>query len=190
MTYEFLTDPRRACRDTDPETFYPPPHEPERRRVVETARAICQGCPFTAECLQYAADLDDRFGVFGGLTANERARGQGKKLRAPAPSKAAVAVRRAKVMRLTDAGTGCAEIAEVLGISRDIVVADRRRAGQALKSDRWVEVWRRIDELDAAGYGATRIARELSIDRSVVYGRRARRAANEPNSAQTERQAA
>jgi WhiB family redox-sensing transcriptional regulator len=177
MTYEFLTDPDRACNDVDPEVFFPPPYGEERMQMLTIARAICGRCPFTAECLRYALDIDDRFGVYAGTTAAERAHGQGKRLRRPAPSKKAVALRRAKVMAMTDAGAGTAEIAEALGVTQHVVVADRRRANQPLKDDGQAELYERIDELDAARVGASRIALELSINRSTVYRRRMMRAA-------------
>lgn len=176
MTYAFLTDRRRACRDVDPDTFYPPPHNPARAIAVEAARAVCDTCPFTAECLQYALDIDDRFGVFAGLTAVERARGRGVKLRTPAPNKASVAARRTKVVAMTADGVSAADIAVALGTTRDVVIADRRRVRQGKQVNRWLDLHRRIDELEEAGVGPMRIARTLSIDRSTVYRRRAVRA--------------
>ena len=36
------------------------------------AKAICAGCDRTAECLDEALTRNDKFGVWGGLTAEER----------------------------------------------------------------------------------------------------------------------
>lgn len=65
-----------ACRETDPELFFPEdlPHPRRARRTAE-AKAVCAGCPVAGECLDTALrapELYDRHGVFGGLTARER----------------------------------------------------------------------------------------------------------------------
>lgn len=36
------------------------------------AKAICNRCPVTQPCLDWALDNDEYFGVWGGLTAHER----------------------------------------------------------------------------------------------------------------------
>lgn len=55
------------CAQTDPELFYPNKGEPTRE-----AKAICGKCLVAAECLDYAVDNDERFGVWGGLSERER----------------------------------------------------------------------------------------------------------------------
>ena len=50
------------CARTDPETFFS-----QRTRSVLAAKEICGQCEVKAECLQYALDYDERFGVWGGL---------------------------------------------------------------------------------------------------------------------------
>lgn len=37
------------------------------------ARSVCKVCPVKAECLQWALDTDQRYGVLGGTTERERA---------------------------------------------------------------------------------------------------------------------
>lgn len=66
-----------VCASADPEAWYPP-----RGTSTREAKWICKGrqgrppCPVKDECLSYALEHDDRFGVWGGLSGRER-----KKLR-------------------------------------------------------------------------------------------------------------
>lgn len=52
---------------------------PEVQRSIERAKAICAQCPVKVECLEYAMECEgsltvkSRTGIYGGLTANERA---------------------------------------------------------------------------------------------------------------------
>lgn len=62
---------RAECRNADPDQFYPGKGE---HTVVKAARRICARCPVTAECLAYALDNDERFGVWGGKSERERRR--------------------------------------------------------------------------------------------------------------------
>ncbi len=63
-----------ACRDTDPETFFPVAEAgPAYERQVAEAKAVCAGCPVRAECLNEAlARIPE--GIAGGLTPAERRR--------------------------------------------------------------------------------------------------------------------
>ena len=64
-------NPRRHCKGYPVETFFP-----KDVPQAKAAKAICDGCPVKAECLQSA--LTDSsgeystFGVWGGTTAEER----------------------------------------------------------------------------------------------------------------------
>jgi WhiB family redox-sensing transcriptional regulator len=60
-----------ACR-MDPvaaDAFFP-----EKGGGTKAAKAICAGCEVQAECLDYALDNDERFGIWGGLSERERRR--------------------------------------------------------------------------------------------------------------------
>lgn len=60
-----------ACLD-DPEPgdwFASPVGDSER---VARAVAVCHDCPVAMACLEFALDVDERWGVWGGFTALER----------------------------------------------------------------------------------------------------------------------
>jgi WhiB family redox-sensing transcriptional regulator len=54
------------CRQSDPEAFFP-----EKGGSITTAKRVCGRCDVKADCLRYALDHDERFGVWGGLTEPE-----------------------------------------------------------------------------------------------------------------------
>lgn len=45
---------------------------PEKGEQSSTAKRICMRCDVREECLKYAMANDERFGVWGGLSARER----------------------------------------------------------------------------------------------------------------------
>ena len=61
-----------ACRDSDPELFFPVSEFGPGARQADEAKAICTGCPVRAECLRFALDNALDHGVFGGTTESER----------------------------------------------------------------------------------------------------------------------
>jgi hypothetical protein len=50
-----------ACAGADLDLFFPEPGEPD-----EEAKAICQGCPERAACLEAAVARDEEHGIWGG----------------------------------------------------------------------------------------------------------------------------
>ena len=58
--------------------------DPEYRRKVNVAKAVCNGCPVKQECLDTAMESTwfRDFGIRGGLTASEREQLRRKKKRA------------------------------------------------------------------------------------------------------------
>lgn len=58
-----------VCPQTDPESFFP-----EKGGSTREAKAICRTCPVRMECLDYAVDHDERFGIWGGMSERERRR--------------------------------------------------------------------------------------------------------------------
>jgi WhiB family transcriptional regulator, redox-sensing transcriptional regulator len=57
------------CAETDPEAFFP-----EKGGSTREAKRVCTGCAVRAECLEFALDNDERFGIWGGLSERERRR--------------------------------------------------------------------------------------------------------------------
>lgn len=60
---------RALCPQTDPDAFFP-----EKGGSTKEAKKICLGCPVKQQCLQWALDNDERFGIWGGLSERERRR--------------------------------------------------------------------------------------------------------------------
>jgi WhiB family transcriptional regulator, redox-sensing transcriptional regulator len=63
---------RAACRDEDPELFFPVSEVGPAARQADLAKAICARCPVRELCLGYAMDNGLDHGVFGGTTETER----------------------------------------------------------------------------------------------------------------------
>jgi WhiB family redox-sensing transcriptional regulator len=57
------------CAETDPEAFFP-----EKGGSTREAKRVCLGCSVRTECLEFALDNDERFGIWGGLSERERRR--------------------------------------------------------------------------------------------------------------------
>jgi WhiB family transcriptional regulator, redox-sensing transcriptional regulator len=55
------------CAQTDPEAFFP-----EKGGSTRDAKKICGSCEVRGECLEYALQNDERFGIWGGLSERER----------------------------------------------------------------------------------------------------------------------
>jgi hypothetical protein len=62
-----------ACRGDDPSLFFPNGDSGPWLLAIEQAKAICRSCPVLEACAQWAADERVEYGIFGGLTEQERA---------------------------------------------------------------------------------------------------------------------
>lgn len=124
---------RAACRNVDPELFFPTATAglaltAEERRAL----AVCAGCPVLAACRTWAL-ADQPHGVAGGLTEDER-----RRARQTTPSQGRCAGRRPDVVPVPSPRTdrapviaaGCAaltagadrgEVARTLGVTRRTV---------------------------------------------------------------------
>jgi WhiB family redox-sensing transcriptional regulator len=69
-----LSGSRAACSDHNPDLFFPSEDAPaELVRVQEaTAKAICRSCPVAGLCLSTALTRHMSYGVWGGLSAEDR----------------------------------------------------------------------------------------------------------------------
>ncbi|MGI5350178.1 WhiB family transcriptional regulator [Streptomyces sp. CA-250714] len=56
-----------ACKDMPTDLFFS-----EGNEEIRAAKEICRFCPVRARCLERALANGERFGIFGGLTADER----------------------------------------------------------------------------------------------------------------------
>lgn len=57
------------CAETDPEAFYP-----EKGGSTREAKRVCFTCGVRAECLEYALEHGEAFGIWGGMSERERRR--------------------------------------------------------------------------------------------------------------------
>lgn len=60
---------RGRCREIHPSVFFP-----SDGAGVEAAQRICEGCPVSAPCLEYALANHIDHGVWGGASERERRR--------------------------------------------------------------------------------------------------------------------
>jgi WhiB family redox-sensing transcriptional regulator len=59
------------CEDS-PDLFYPDGFEALTRSAIKAAKEICIGCPYRKACLDYALTAQEQYGIWGGLTVEER----------------------------------------------------------------------------------------------------------------------
>lgn len=64
--------PGALCAQSDPDAWFP-----DMGGSARLAKQICRSCPHQPECLEWALEANEEFGIWGGLTALER-----RKLRA------------------------------------------------------------------------------------------------------------
>lgn len=55
------------CAETDPFLFYPEPG-----MTAAPAKRVCMSCEVRRECLEYAVENGELWGVWGGTTENQR----------------------------------------------------------------------------------------------------------------------
>jgi len=60
---------RANCLGVDPDLFFP-----ERGASTREAKTVCRGCEVRENCLEYAIDHSEKFGIWGGLSERERRR--------------------------------------------------------------------------------------------------------------------
>jgi WhiB family transcriptional regulator, redox-sensing transcriptional regulator len=57
------------CLGVDPDLFFP-----ERGASTREAKEVCRGCIVRADCLEFALQNGEKFGIWGGLSERERRR--------------------------------------------------------------------------------------------------------------------
>ena len=55
------------CLGIDPDLFFP-----ERGVSSAQAKSVCRGCVVKEECLEYALQNGEKFGIWGGMSERER----------------------------------------------------------------------------------------------------------------------
>ncbi|WP_131737689.1 WhiB family transcriptional regulator [Actinomadura roseirufa] len=63
---------RAACRDVDPELFFPIGNTGPAILQIEEAKQVCKRCDVTDSCLRWALDSGQDSGVWGGMGEDER----------------------------------------------------------------------------------------------------------------------
>ena len=70
---------RGLCRGNHAHLFFPPStfeRKEERQRREIRAKSICTVCPVQSECVEYAMDIREPYGIWGGLTESDRRQAQ------------------------------------------------------------------------------------------------------------------
>ncbi|HET9973420.1 MAG TPA: WhiB family transcriptional regulator [Streptosporangiaceae bacterium] len=65
---------RAACQGNDPELFFPVGSAGPALAQIAEAKKICARCPVSWECLVFAMTTGQHYGIWGGLTEDERRR--------------------------------------------------------------------------------------------------------------------
>jgi WhiB family redox-sensing transcriptional regulator len=61
-----------ACRDEDPELFFPVGKTGPALLQIEDAKEVCRRCEVVDDCLQWALETGQDAGVWGGMSEDER----------------------------------------------------------------------------------------------------------------------
>ena len=61
-----------ACRDTDPDLFFPVGTTGPALEQIANAKAVCRTCDVQGLCLEYAVSTNQDSGVWGGTSEEER----------------------------------------------------------------------------------------------------------------------
>jgi len=61
-----------ACREGDPDLFFPVGSTGPALRQIEAAKAVCRACPALEPCLEFALRTGQDAGVWGATSEDER----------------------------------------------------------------------------------------------------------------------
>jgi WhiB family redox-sensing transcriptional regulator len=72
-----------ACHGIGTHLFFGPEGErgEEKRARDRQAAAVCAGCPVRAECLDYAISVPEKYGTWGGLNEDLRAKERNRRMK-------------------------------------------------------------------------------------------------------------
>ena len=62
-----FSEQQMEARGLDADLFFP-----ERGASTRLAKSVCRQCPVQEECLEYAVNNREKFGIWGGLSERER----------------------------------------------------------------------------------------------------------------------
>ncbi|MDQ6784287.1 MAG: WhiB family transcriptional regulator [Actinomycetota bacterium] len=63
-----------ACRDTDPDLFFPIGTTGLAVDQIDSAKAVCDRCEAQRACLEFALATNQESGIWGGTSEDERRR--------------------------------------------------------------------------------------------------------------------
>ena len=63
---------RAACRDEDPELFFPLGDSGPALMQIEDAKTVCRSCNVVSDCLTWALESSQDSGIWGGMSETER----------------------------------------------------------------------------------------------------------------------
>ena len=63
---------RASCRSVDPDLFFPVGTTGLAVEQIDSAKAVCQACPVSGPCLEFALTTNQDSGVWGGTSEEER----------------------------------------------------------------------------------------------------------------------
>lgn len=65
---------RALCKEVDNDLFYYADEErgDTKNKRIHTAKSVCNKCTVKAECLAWAQRVPEAYGIWGGLTPEER----------------------------------------------------------------------------------------------------------------------
>ncbi|MCF6470200.1 WhiB family transcriptional regulator [Nonomuraea sp. MG754425] len=79
---------RAACRDVDPELFFPIGNTGPALMQIEEAKQVCRSCSAVESCLKWALESGQDAGVWGGMSEDERRAVKRRAARTRAPATA------------------------------------------------------------------------------------------------------
>lgn len=60
------------CKEMDPDLFFPVGTTGSALLQIDAAKSVCRTCSVASNCLEYALESNQEYGIWGGLTEEER----------------------------------------------------------------------------------------------------------------------